>query len=196
MWETRVQCLGQETPLEKEMATHSSILAWRITWREEPGRLQSMGSQRVGHGWVTSLQTAKDRRTVQRHTEPINTPKPTTGHHTALQRDKIQLHWPEHRHTFPQPGKPHRMLTRPRPWGQPPQPRLTTTLKTLFFLMNHTVYSPYKFLPSQYPFQCCEVFLFVFLVKKFFLRFFSPFYCDFFLILCLICLISFLIVLC
>ena len=47
--------LGQEDPLEKEMATHSSTLAWRIPWREEPGRLQSMGSQRVGHDWVTSL---------------------------------------------------------------------------------------------------------------------------------------------
>ena len=41
--------LGQEDPLEKEMATHSSILAWRIRWTEEPGGLQSMGSQRVGH---------------------------------------------------------------------------------------------------------------------------------------------------
>ena len=47
--ETRVQSLDQEDSLEKEMATHSSILAWRITWTEEPGRLQSMGSQRVGH---------------------------------------------------------------------------------------------------------------------------------------------------
>ena len=41
--------LGSEDPLEKEMATHSSILAWRIPWTEEPGRLQSTGSQRVGH---------------------------------------------------------------------------------------------------------------------------------------------------
>ena len=49
MWETRVQSLGREDSLEKEMATHSSILAWRIPWIEEPGRLQSMGSQRVGH---------------------------------------------------------------------------------------------------------------------------------------------------
>ena len=46
---TRVQSLGQEDLLEKEMATHSSILAWKIPWMEEPGRLQSMGSQRVGH---------------------------------------------------------------------------------------------------------------------------------------------------
>ena len=49
MWETQVQSLGREDLLEKEMATHSSILAWRIPWTEEPGRLQSMGSQRVGH---------------------------------------------------------------------------------------------------------------------------------------------------
>ena len=49
MWETRVQSLGWEDPLEKEMATHSSILAWKIPWTEEPGKLQSIGSQRVGH---------------------------------------------------------------------------------------------------------------------------------------------------
>ena len=47
--ETRVQSLGREDPLEKEMATHSTILAWRIPWTEEPGRLQSTGSQRVRH---------------------------------------------------------------------------------------------------------------------------------------------------
>ena len=50
MQETQVQSLGWEDLLEKEMATHSSILAWRIPRTEEPGRLQSMGSQRVGHG--------------------------------------------------------------------------------------------------------------------------------------------------
>ena len=55
MWETRLQSLGQEGPLEMEMATHYSTLAWRIPRREEPGGLQSMGSQRVGHDWVTSL---------------------------------------------------------------------------------------------------------------------------------------------
>ena len=49
IWETGVQYLGWEDPLEKEMATHSSILTWRIPWTEEPGGLQSMGSQRVGH---------------------------------------------------------------------------------------------------------------------------------------------------
>ena len=49
MRETQVQSLGQEDLLEKEMSTHSNILAWKIPWTEEPGRLQSMGLQRVGH---------------------------------------------------------------------------------------------------------------------------------------------------
>ena len=49
MQETCVRFLGQEDPLEEEMATHSSTLAWKIPWMEEPGRLQSMGSQRGGH---------------------------------------------------------------------------------------------------------------------------------------------------
>ena len=49
IWETWVQSLGQEDLLEKEMATHSSTLAWKILWMEEPGRLQSMVLQRVGH---------------------------------------------------------------------------------------------------------------------------------------------------
>ena len=49
MWKTRVQSLGWEDPLEKEMATHSSILAWKIPRTEEPGRLQFMGLQGVGH---------------------------------------------------------------------------------------------------------------------------------------------------
>jgi hypothetical protein len=49
MWETQVQSLGREDSLEKEMVTHSNILAWKIPWTEKPGRLQSMGSQRVRH---------------------------------------------------------------------------------------------------------------------------------------------------
>ena len=52
--ETWVRSLGWEDPLEKGMATHSSILTWRIPWTQEPGRLQSMGSQRVGHDRVTN----------------------------------------------------------------------------------------------------------------------------------------------
>jgi len=53
MWKIWVWSLGQEDPLEKEIATHSSTLAWKIPWTEECGRLQSMGSQRVRHDWVT-----------------------------------------------------------------------------------------------------------------------------------------------
>ena len=52
MRETQVQFLGREDPLKKEIATHSGTLAWKIPWTEEPGRLQSMGLQRVGHDWT------------------------------------------------------------------------------------------------------------------------------------------------
>ena len=62
MWEAWVRSLGWEDPLEKEMATHSSTLAWKISWTEEPGRLQSMGSQRVRHDWATSLSLLHGRR--------------------------------------------------------------------------------------------------------------------------------------
>ena len=55
MQETRVRSLDWEDPLEKEMAAHSSTLAWKIPWTEEPGRLHSMGLQRVGHDLATSL---------------------------------------------------------------------------------------------------------------------------------------------
>ena len=76
--ETWVWSLGWEDPLEKEMATHSSILAWRIPWTEEPGGLQSTGSQRVGHDWATSLHFSHvtfwkqvPLRFVARHPDPI-----------------------------------------------------------------------------------------------------------------------------
>ena len=55
MRETQVRSLGREDPLEKEMATHSSTLAWRIPWTEEPGGLQSTGSQGVRHDWAASI---------------------------------------------------------------------------------------------------------------------------------------------
>ena len=58
MQETRVRSLGWKDPLEKEMAAHSSILAWEIPWTAEPGRLLSMGSQRVGHDWATSFHSS------------------------------------------------------------------------------------------------------------------------------------------
>ena len=55
--ETRVRFLGRENPLEKEIATHSRVLAWRLPWTEEPGRLQAMGSQRVRRDPVTKHNT-------------------------------------------------------------------------------------------------------------------------------------------
>ena len=63
--ETRVWSLGREAPLEKEMATHPSILAWRIPWTEEPGGLQSTGPQRVGHDLATKEQQKQDRNGLQ-----------------------------------------------------------------------------------------------------------------------------------
>ena len=57
MQETWVQSLDQEDPLEEEMETHSSILSWRIPWTEEPGRLQSLGLQKVRHSYVTNTHT-------------------------------------------------------------------------------------------------------------------------------------------
>ena len=64
VWETWVRSLGWEDPLEREMAMHSSILAWRISWMEEPGRLQSMGSQRVRHDWATLLSLLLGRKVM------------------------------------------------------------------------------------------------------------------------------------
>ena len=63
MQETQFQSLGWEDPLEEELATHSSILAWRIPWTEEPGELQSEGLQRVGHDLVTEHAHTKLLRT-------------------------------------------------------------------------------------------------------------------------------------
>ena len=71
MQETWVWSLGSEDPLEKEMATHSSILAWRIPQTKEPGELQSMGSQRVGHDWVTNTSTYPKRVRVNRGMSPL-----------------------------------------------------------------------------------------------------------------------------
>ena len=78
MQETQVQSLGQEDPLEKETATHSSILDWEIPWTEEPGGLQSMRSQRVGHDLATKqwqpvfLQKSVDLRTTEISSYPLS----------------------------------------------------------------------------------------------------------------------------
>ena len=76
-----VQSPGREDLLEQEMATHSSILAWKIPWMEEPGRLQFMGLQRVGHDWETSLTHSLTFFIVQ-----ISHPYMTTGKTIALTR--------------------------------------------------------------------------------------------------------------
>ena len=95
MQETWVWSLGREDPLEKEMATHSSILAWRIPWMEEPGGLQSTGSQRVGHDWATSLSVSL-MCTCQSHPPSLcfvcggDSPKPRKNNQKC-------------RHTFPAP---------------------------------------------------------------------------------------------
>ena len=86
--ETRVQSLGWEDPLEEEMATHSSSLAWRIPWTEEPGVLQSMGSQRVGHDWLTNTRTHARTHT---HTHTHAYRGNHRHHHAKQQAAKRQL---------------------------------------------------------------------------------------------------------
>ena len=83
--------------------------------------------------------TAKARRTAQRRTESVDTPKLTTGHCTALQRDEIQLQQPEHKHKLPQLGKHHRTLIQPHPQGRTPQPR-ATTLRTFYLFIYLFIY--------------------------------------------------------
>ena len=72
MRETWVQSLGQEDPTEKEMATHSSILAWEIPWTEEPGRLQPMGLQRVRHGEYLQQQQQQETRKRKKNTRAMH----------------------------------------------------------------------------------------------------------------------------
>ena len=95
--ETWVRSLGWEVPLEKEMATHSSILAWKIPWTEEPGRLQSMGSQRVGHDWATELNWRWEHAGVRWQWDSIlllGFTYPTTTSTTA--QEGSRHHGPQH----------------------------------------------------------------------------------------------------
>ena len=71
MQEMRVWCLGAEDPLEKEMATHSTLLAWEMPWTEEPGGLQSMGLQREGHNWATKQEQQTFMKSMN-HSLPWN----------------------------------------------------------------------------------------------------------------------------
>ena len=83
--EMQVRALGQEGPLEEEMATHSSILTWKIPWTEKPGGLESMGLQRVGHDW------ARAHARTHTHTS-YPSPAPHTIHteHLIIQEFKLQ----------------------------------------------------------------------------------------------------------
>ena len=92
MWETRVRSLGWEDPLEKEMAIHSSTIAWKIPWTEEPGRLQSMGSQRVRHDWATSCSLYNQYSSVRNL--------------MTLQKDFLLCHYRGHPNPNPNYGNP------------------------------------------------------------------------------------------
>ena len=84
--ETQVQSLGQEDPLEKEMATHSSILAWKIPWTEDPDGLQSMGSQRVRHNWAHTHWLYKTYTTQDNIV-------PQAQEHSQIMFQSVQIHF-------------------------------------------------------------------------------------------------------
>ena len=104
MRETWVQSLGWEDLLEKEMATHSSVLAWKVPWTEEPGRLQSMRLQRVGHDWMTSLSgiswlpTFTFQSPIMRRTSfGVLVLEGLVGLHRTIQLQLLQHYWLGHR---------------------------------------------------------------------------------------------------
>ena len=91
MQKTWVQSLGRENPLEEGIATHSSILAWKIPWAEEPGRLQSMGSYRAGHDWAHILvMTLSSRR---RHSWWLTCPLIMHGHQKQMNEPREKWNW-------------------------------------------------------------------------------------------------------
>ena len=92
MQETRVRSLGQKDPLEKEMATHSSTLAWKIPWVEGHGSLQSLGSQRVRHNWATSLHFIMKGNLFW-----VLVLEGLIGLHRTLQLQLLQNYWLGHR---------------------------------------------------------------------------------------------------
>ena len=125
-----VWSLGQEYPLEKGMATHSSILAWIIQWTEVPGRLQSMGSQRVGHQWVTKhstevqinvflswevlIQFSAVAQSCPNPCDPMNRSTPGLPvHHQLPEFTQTHVHWvsdvmqPSHPLSSPSPPAPN-----------------------------------------------------------------------------------------
>ena len=124
MQETQVWSLGWEDPLEKAMAAHSSILAWKIPWTADPGRLPSMGSQRVGHDWATSLSTF------------------TLGYEEG-NGNPLQYSWP---------GKSHgwRSLVGWSPWGRWVRHNWVTSLSLFTFMHWGKKWQPTPvFLPGE-----------------------------------------------
>ena len=113
MQETWVQSLGWEDPLEKEMATHSSTLAWKLPRMEEPVRLQSMGSQRVGHDWATSVYFMDEKQKFNLKLEKalLHPPSQFTGprdpQDEGFRRNKRDAHY----HSFCPPLAPLSVIT-------------------------------------------------------------------------------------
>ena len=97
--------LGWGLLLEKEVATHSSILAWKIPWTEEPGSLQSMGSQRVGHDWVTSLFTFSVYYSTRLHSRS-SMKNASSGWSPEIMSNLLSLSMPQHRMCFVSSGEP------------------------------------------------------------------------------------------
>ena len=125
MQEAQVQSLGREDPLEKQMVTHSSILAWRIPWMEEPGGLQSMGLQRVRHNWATSL-----------HFTSLYDPAiPQLGIHTKETRIE--------RDTFT-PMFIRALFIIARTWKQPRCPLADEWIRKLWYIYTTEYYSAIK----------------------------------------------------
>ena len=99
MHETWVQSLGWEDTLEKEMATHSNTLAWQIPWTEEPGRLQLMVSQTVGHNWTTSLSSLSFSILWQKNYHPhFRDEKPKWSHMARISQPRSRFEAKEKAH--------------------------------------------------------------------------------------------------
>ena len=111
MCETWVRSLGWENALEKEMATYSNTLAWQIPWTEEPGRLQLMGSQRVGHDWATSLSSLSFSILWQKNYHPhFRDEKPKWSHMARISQPRsssakiLMQVWSQRKSSFLVPG--------------------------------------------------------------------------------------------
>lgn len=101
------------------------------------------------------------RQAVQSHTEPIDTPKPVTGHGTTHQTDEVQLHQPEHRQKSPQPGNLYMALVQPHSWGTDSTTK-NNDLETFTFFKNHNLHFHYILLPLHWPSVVLWIFFFLY----------------------------------